>query len=528
MKKMKCYNINNVFFLSFITVIVLISVYLSWIPVFHSNSWSGHDYLVHLNRALSTSLSLKNGQFPPIYDVNYKDYPGYSINIFYPPLTNYVTTAIYYMVGDFNLTTKLVSIFIFLVITLSSSFVLFKTNKSISLSVLYSLCFSCSIYVVDNIFIRASFPETMALSAIPLFFYGLFSTSKKKSITFLTISNFIFITTNIPATLCSGVVFLIYYAINRKCLINYVISSILSLIISSWYVIPLVYSISGESFTILSRNWFPTMTQLSINAYDLIFGEIIKTGPLSGMALGIGLPTITAYIYSLLRNKNSNSTEPLPLLVILMIICSGANYNFLPSIFEPLSKIQFSWRLIPFALFLMIFYTCKIDKIKIGGVVCIIFLTCLMNTSITVNKVNSIDITYDSVASASYQDYVLKNASVVPNGKDGVTCNGKTDNIIYSLSSSGLPIYKIHANENVSCVFPFMAYKSLEIIGGNNAKRNGYFEVNLPVGKSIIEVKITNKFNILLWTSLIISIFSASIFIWMIIRSNRQYKTYEA
>lgn len=209
MKKMKCYNINNVFFLSFITVIVLISVYLSWIPVFHSNSWSGHDYLVHLNRALSTSLSLKNGQFPPIYDVNYKDYPGYSINIFYPPLTNYVTTAIYYMVGDFNLTTKLVSIFIFLVITLSSSFVLFKTNKSISLSVLYSLCFSCSIYVVDNIFIRASFPETMALSAIPLFFYGLFSTSKKKSITFLTISNFIFITTNIPATLCSGVVFLI-------------------------------------------------------------------------------------------------------------------------------------------------------------------------------------------------------------------------------------------------------------------------------------------------------------------------------
>lgn len=270
------------------------------------------------------------------------------------------------------------------------------------------------------------------------------------------------------------------------------------------------------------------MTQLSINAYDLIFGEIIKTGPLSGMALGIGLPTITAYIYSLLRNKNSNSTEPLPLLVILMIICSGANYNFLPSIFEPLSKIQFSWRLIPFALFLMIFYTCKIDKIKIGGVVCIIFLTCLMNTSITVNKVNSIDITYDSVASASYQDYVLKNASVVPNGKDGVTCNGKTDNIIYSLSSSGLPIYKIHANENVSCVFPFMAYKSLEIIGGNNAKRNGYFEVNLPVGKSIIEVKITNKFNILLWTSLIISIFSASIFIWMIIRSNRQYKTSEA
>lgn len=524
MKTMKYHNINKIFILSFITAIILISIYFSWMPVFHSNSWSGHDNLVHLNRALSTSLSIENGQFPAIYDVTYKNYPGYSINIFYPPLTNYIITAIYYMVGDFNLTTKLVSIFIFIAITLSSSFVLFKTNKSLPLSILYSLCFSCSIYIVDNIFIRTSFPETMALSAIPLFFYGLFSTSKKKSIIFLTISNFIFITTNIPATLCSGIVFLIYYAINRRCLLNYFISSVLSLIISSWYVIPLVYSISGESFTILSRNWFPTMTQLSINAYDFIFGEIIKTGPLTGMALGIGLPTITAFIYSLLRNEKTENNEPMTLFVILAIICSGANYNSLPSIFEPLSKIQFSWRLVPFALFLMIFYTYKTNKIKAGGVAAILFLTSLMNTSITVNKTSSTDITYDSVALASYQDYVLKNASVVPTGKDGVSCKDKTDNIIYSLSPSGLPIYKIHTLEMVSCVIPFMAYKSLEIKGGNNFKRNGYFEVNLPIGDSIIEVKITDKFNVLLWASILLSIFSVSIFTWMIIRLSRQYE----
>ncbi|EFY5058959.1 hypothetical protein CWP46_004114, partial [Shigella flexneri] len=108
---------NNKYLNKYITsaiglVAVFICFYISWMPVFHHGSWSGHDFLFHINRVLSSVNGLKNGQLIPYYDVDYKNHPGYGSNLFYPPLANLLGSIFFYISHDFNVTVKLLAIFI--------------------------------------------------------------------------------------------------------------------------------------------------------------------------------------------------------------------------------------------------------------------------------------------------------------------------------------------------------------------------------------------------------------------------------
>ena len=132
-----------------------------------------------------------------------------------------------------------------------------------------------------------------------IFIWARICIKQRISIFFLA-SEYYFILSNIPATLCSGVVFIIYYSINRRRLAQYVVSVCISILLCSWYVFPLIYSTHGESFTMLDRDWFPTMSQTYISLYDLISGEIIKSGPLKGMALGSDCQ-LPLHLYGTLR-----------------------------------------------------------------------------------------------------------------------------------------------------------------------------------------------------------------------------------
>ena len=54
----------------------------------------GHDTIYHISKAVSTEIALKEGQILPLIASNYMSDFGYSWNIFYPPLSNYIMMAI--------------------------------------------------------------------------------------------------------------------------------------------------------------------------------------------------------------------------------------------------------------------------------------------------------------------------------------------------------------------------------------------------------------------------------------------------
>ncbi|RBP15056.1 hypothetical protein [Pseudocitrobacter faecalis] len=514
-------KLNKVALVAISLAAVLFCVYISWMPVFHHNSWSGHDYLFHINRMLSSVNSIKNGQPIPFYDIDYINHPGYGSNLFYPPLTNMLGSLAFYISQDLNLSVKFLAVFIAILSTGTAYISLVRINNNKSLSIIYSLCFSCSIYMIDNIFIRSSYPEAIAICAIPLFFYGLNSKVNKESFVFLVLANVIFILSNIPATLCSGVIFLIYYVLNRKKLSLYIASVCTSILLCAWYVGPLLYSTYGESFTMLDRNWFPVMSQKAITAYELISGEMIKTGPLTGMALGIGLPTIIALAWTYAKTSDKNPLDYIFILIISFIICGGINFDFLGGALVHFSKIQFTWRFVPFLLFIILTILHASQKISAKYALLIFISTSLMTSAITVPKNSSRNLTIELAASANFKDYVLSNAPEI--GKLGkvIKCeNGKSYPYSRSLGTNGLPVFTLNIPTATSCTIPFMAYKSLNLTGAKDFTREGYFKATLTSGKKILKVEISQNFKRVLLFSYIFSIVSIIFVFFVIARLN--------
>lgn len=488
---------------------ILFCLYITWMPVFHHNSWSGHDYLFHINRILSSVNGIKNGQFIPFYDIDYINHPGYGSNLFYPPLTNILGSLVFYISHNLNVSVKFLAILIAVLSTGTAYICLIRINKNKYLSLIYSLCFSCSIYMVDNVFIRSSYPEAIAICAIPLYFYGLTSKASKESFVFLVLSNVIFILSNIPATLCSGVVFLIYYSLNRRKLALYTASVLTSILFCAWYVFPLLYSTYGESFTMLDRNWFPVMSQNAITAYDLVSGGIIKTGPLTGMALGIGMPIIIALAWTYSKTSNKNPLDYVLILIISFIICGGVNFDFLRGVFVHLSKIQFTWRFIPFLLFAILAIIHSSQKISAKYALLVFISTSLMTSAITVPKISTRNLTTNLAASANFKDYVLANAPEIGKLGSVIRCeNGKSYAYSRTLGSNGLPIFTVNMPMETNCNIPFMAYKSLNLTGAKDFIRKGYFKATLFAGKNILKIEISKKFTDILVFSYAFSLIS--------------------
>ncbi|WP_411512074.1 hypothetical protein QM042_02580 [Escherichia coli] len=458
---------NNKYLNKYITsaiglVAVFICFYISWMPVFHHGSWSGHDFLFHINRVLSSVNGLKNGQLIPYYDVDYKNHPGHGDDRFYQPSADRSGFIFFYISHDFNVTPAGLSNFMPVPSLLTSYFVLIRINGDKLPSVIYSLCFSCSIYMVDNIFIRSSYPEAMAICAIPLFLYGLGYASNRESVFFLASTEASVRFANIPATLCSGVVFIIYYSINRRRLAQYVVSVCISILLWSLKVFSAVYSTHGESFTMLDRDWFPTMSQRYISLYDLISGEIIKSGPLKGWALANRLPITFAFIWNFATDHNKKKQDYLLVLIILLIICGGINFGFLGGVFTHLSKIQFTSRHIrpaPPGILLILHAS---GRIKLKYILLIFTSTCLMTSAITVPKLSIRSLTIDIAASANYKDYVLSNAPGLGDWIKELKCdNGLSYAFSRTLGSNGLPVFTCATPPSATRSIPFMSYKPL-------------------------------------------------------------------
>ncbi|MGS4678804.1 hypothetical protein ACKURH_06130 [Enterobacter soli] len=490
--------------------VTVLSVYLSFTPAFHSISWVGHDYSFHINRAASTINALNAGQFPPLYDVDHVSYPGYSSNLFYPPLSNYLLVSGLYFTNDLNTTIKLVTLLIMVFSTATSYFSLRGLMIGRGMALPLSLCFSCSIYMVDNIFVRAAYPESIAICAIPLFIYGLITESNKNKIILLSISNCIFILSNIPATLCSGIVFIIYAAFYRKGVFIYIYSCVLSVLICSWYVVPLLISMKGASFPV-DINWFEAMTRRYITLYDLISGDVIKSGHHTGMALGIGFPMFAAFIYSIIKSGKNESNLVFISFCLIFIICSGMNYLIIPELFSAISKIQFTWRLVPFLLFFMILIISKQGIITFKMAFCILFATSIMNTAISVPKISTRNLTIEGAKLASPKDYVLSGATEKSyNSKLKCNYNSEEIEIPYSMivKKDGMPEYELHSDVGMRCILPFMAYNSLQV-NGVKYERKGSFTIDVSKGDNIFKVEVTKPFKLMTWLSLLLSIVAA-------------------
>lgn len=482
-----------------IIFIYLLCVYLSWMPLFHPNAWISWDLGAHLSRTLSTVDELKQGQFPPYFDFNYHLYPGYSWNIFYPPLDNFIMSFFQYTQGSLNNVLKSTS-FVILVLSTLISFFSFK-NLGISRAKLLtlSLMYSCSIYMVNNIFIRGAIPESLAICFAPLFISSLLKRTDPKSFLVMGLASAGILLSNIPSFIACAIVALVFAAFRKDSISFFIKSFFVCLLLSSFYIFPLIYSLYGQSFHLINANFFQMMSDRSLGLYDLLSGEKIKTGILKDLSLGIGWPIFLLLLLALYNNIKKSIF--IPLLVLTFIVISGANYSFLPTILQKLSLLQFTWRLVPYLLLLILVQIAESDKVKNKHLLACLFLTSLMSTSISVEKTSSYNITPENYSMGAFEDYALTNARKIdlPNGK--MLCLDSQNvetlvNFTEKRNSSGMPVFEFNSKTDGKCIIPVMAYNSLMLDGERNII-DGYFYHSTLKGDNRAEVKRTVAFELM-------------------------------
>ncbi|WP_208659183.1 hypothetical protein [Kosakonia sp. MUSA4] len=508
--------------------IIIISMYISWLPVYsNSGAWMTFDLIAHTDRAISTANELRSGQIFSFFDFSYPYYPGYSWNLFYPPLENFIYTGLYLFSNNINFSLKILTILITIIAFIHSfiSFIYLNINKGKSLFL--AILFSSSLYQIDNLFIRGAIPESLAVSFIPLFIASLINDTNNKSFLILTYAITGMLLSNIPLFLCCGLVGFVYLMLDFKKFNLLVKSFIFSIALSSFYFLPLLYSMHGQHFPIMDTNWFPIMSEKSITFYELISGEKIKSGKLSNMVLGIGWPLFILFLYSLTQKTNKNIIGTIAILTVL--ITCAADYSFLPEKLYFLNKIQYTWRLIPFLLFLLLVNISLFEKIKPTHLLISIFIISLMSSWMSVKTLNSYNITelnFRGSNNTVFTDYTLKNTKKLKEYDKELSCTSqkdlKNENIPYSSGRGkyGLPYFIFSTDKEMQCVIPVMAYNSL-VIDGERESIDGYLAYKTSAGENIARIEYHKYFLYTVISGFVLSFIFTLYFVFLVFYKKR-------
>ena len=135
----------------------------------------GHDSESHIARVMSTVISLKQHQILPMIASNYVNGLGYSWNMFYPPLTNYLAILLKIFTSTY---VQALNLLVGLSIIFSGIFMYHlteKITKSKKVGLLSAILYITVPYRIADIYVRYALGEIVSFVFIPLVFNGLYS-----------------------------------------------------------------------------------------------------------------------------------------------------------------------------------------------------------------------------------------------------------------------------------------------------------------------------------------------------------------
>lgn len=368
-------------------LIIFIAIMLTSALLIHGLP-NAHDINAHMARAVGMSRELKEGQIPPLVVSNYTNGFGYSWNLFYPPLAPYIMTVLKLFVFTYENSMKLL-IMIFMAIAGLSMFKLIEelTGKR-KVSLIGSIIYMCSPYILTDIYIRMALGEILAYALLPVLFLGihnLFNGNGRKH-TLITIGAVgILLSHNISALFAIGmsaiyVLFNINRLKNKEIWKKIGINVAFIILIVGFFYFPLLQAKKSTNYEAFEYGKMATIETLQDNTVYLsqvLFGKMQKGSSNSindsanvdtEMCMQIGLFIIIPVLFTpfVLKkiDKKNRKNYLLTLMVGILAIFAVTPlfpYSIMP---KQLAIIQYPWRFLLIATFtLSIIATINISKI---------------------------------------------------------------------------------------------------------------------------------------------------------------------
>ncbi len=155
-------------------IMVTLSLFIIY-PLYNVKVIGGYDIIFHLSRIEGIKSGLLSGQFPVRIHPDHLNQYGYTNSIFYPELFLYFP-AILRILGMSLKNSYLVFIFCINLLTCFISFISFNGFfKSRYAATLCTVLYALNPYRLTNLYERSAIGEFIAMSFLPLIFYGLYS-----------------------------------------------------------------------------------------------------------------------------------------------------------------------------------------------------------------------------------------------------------------------------------------------------------------------------------------------------------------
>lgn len=482
------------------------------------------DGIQHICRIIGTEQTLADKQFLPMIMSNLCNNFGYSWNIFYSPLTAYMSVVFRIFNFSYVNCLKLCMFVIVLLSGLTMYKLTLRITKNEKLATLASIIYILAPYRITDMYIRTALAELASFIFIPIVFEGLYIivNEEKKSYK-LALGAAGLILTHQVIAMYTAIICFIYLIVffkklkSKTVLKNIGVNLLFCLLMTSFYWVGLLQHYFNTSYEVFVPGRMEREEVLIF--YKAKFSQLFITNSEQTMIYAIGLLSVVGLVLTPIAYKKipEEYKKTYMFFLITGVILIGMTLSIFPfeKLPQALTMLQFTFRLFTFTSFFFAFvvatnFAILIKDFKTLDIVVLLTISILLlvpykskldfnlqeNEERLINGVRVTENTGRVHAGMASMEYLptkaFKNLRYIANRKDEVIVLDNNEAVIsdYTKLSSNMNCKISNINKETTIELPYIYYLGYRVYANGQEIKytesdNGFIQINIAKDSQI-------------------------------------------
>lgn len=482
------------------------------------------DGIQHICRIIGTEQTLADKQFLPMIMSNLCNNFGYSWNIFYSPLTAYMSVV--FRIFNFSYVNCL-KLCMFVIVLLSGitmyKFAL-RITKNKKLATLASIIYILAPYRITDMYIRTALAELASFIFIPIVFEGLYIilNEEKKSYKLVLGAEGLILTHQVIAMytviICFAYLIVFFKKLKSKTVLkNIGVNLLFCILMTSFYWVGLLQHYFNTSYEVFVPGRMEREEVLIF--YKAKFSQLFITNSEQTMIYAIGLLSVIGLVLTPIAYKKipKEYKKTYMFFLITGVILIGMTLSIFPfeKLPQALTMLQFTFRLFTFTSFFFAFvvatnFAILIKNFKTLDIVVLLTISVLLlvpykskldfnlqeNEERLINGVRVTENTGRVHAGMASMEYLptkaFKNLRYIANRKDEVIVLDNNEAVIsdYTKLSSNMNCKISNINKETTIELPYIYYLGYRVYANGQEIKytesdNGFIQINIAKDSQI-------------------------------------------
>lgn len=482
------------------------------------------DGIQHICRIIGTEQTLADKQFLPMIMSNLCNNFGYSWNIFYSPLTAYM--SVMFRIFNFSYVNclKLCMFVIVLLSGLTMYKLTFRITKNKKLATLASIIYILAPYRITDMYIRTALAELASFIFIPIVFEGLYIivNEEKKSYK-LALGAAGLILTHQVIAMYTAIICFVYLIVffkklkSKTVLKNIGVNLLFCILMTSFYWVGLLQHYFSTSYEVFVPGRMEREEVLIF--YKAKFSQLFITNSEQTMIYAIGLLSVIGLVLTPIAYKKvpEEYKKTYMFFLITGVILIGMTLSIFPfeKLPQALTMLQFTFRLFTFTSFFFAFvvatnFAILIKNFKTLDIVVLLTISILLlvpykskldfnlkdNEERLINGVRITENTGRVHAGMASMEYLptkaFKNLKYIANRKDEVIVLDNDEAVIsdYTKQDSNMNCRISNINKETTIELPYIYYLGYRVYANGQEIKytesdNGLIQINIAQDSQI-------------------------------------------